>query len=104
MRWILNSAVLTGPGTYTYQLISDEEAIAWVKAGHWTSRVGYTETAAQISRMTGVYPEISREPSPMKAGDEALVVRLKYRGPAFNKGKYKPHPSDWEFGILIKKE
>jgi hypothetical protein len=52
--------------------------------------------------VAGVRPEISREASPMAPGDEALVVRLKYRvqDPA-TKGAWQPGLDDWEWGLLV---
>jgi len=99
MRYILNSAVLTAPGTYQYRLIGAEEAREWALAGPFVSRVGYAETAQFIRDLTGVEPELSREESKMEPGDEALVVRLKYRlrDPKV-KGAFQPGPDDWELG------
>lgn len=101
MRYLLNSAVLTGPGRYDYRLVSAEEAADWVRNNTWESRIGYQGAAERICAISGIRPEISREATAMEPGDEALVVRLKYRvrNPG-RKGAYHPGPDDWEYGIL----
>lgn len=101
MKYLLNSAVITGPGTYTYRLATPEEAAAWIKSGGWVSRIGYPATAGYIEALSGIRPDLSREATAMKPGDEALVVRLKYRvqNPG-KKGAFQPGPDDWEYGIL----
>ena len=101
MRYLLNSAVITGPGLYEYRLVATEEAAEWIRRGGWVSRIGYPQTADHIERLSGVRPALSREASPMEAGDEALVVRLKYRvtDPG-QKGAVPIGPEDWEYGIL----
>lgn len=102
MRYLLNAGVITGPGVYEYRLVSPEEAAEWIQAGGWTSRIGYPQTAEWIERLSGVRPPLSREASPMQPGDEALVVRLKYRvADPSRKGEVLPvGPNDWEYGLL----
>lgn len=101
MRYLLNSAVITAPGRYEYRLVSSEEAAAWLRQGNFISRIGYPATADHIKALSGIRPEISREATAMQSGDEALVVRLKYRvqNPG-EKATYQPGPEDWEYGIL----
>jgi len=103
MKYLLNSAVITAPGVYEYRLVTPQEAAAWIRAGGWVSRIGYPQTADWIEQLAGVRPELSREASVMEAGDEALVVRLRYRvaDPA-QKGAVPVQPEDWEYGILKK--
>lgn len=101
MRYLLNSAVITGPGLYLYELASVTEALEWLREGPAESRIGYAETRDYIARTFGVQVPLSREPSPMQPGDEALVVRLRYRvGNPAAKGRVAPKDSDWEIGIL----
>jgi len=101
MRYLLNSAVITAPGTYTYRLVSPQEATAWLRQGNFISRIGYPATAAHIQALSGIRPELSREATAMQPGDEALVVRLKYRLQDPNqKAIYRPKSEDWEYGIL----
>ena len=101
MRYVLNSAVITGPGVYGYRLISKEDAAAWVQAEEFASRVGYPNTAQHIKDISGIRPPLSREATAMQPGDEALVVRLKYRmtNPG-DKATFAPGAEDWEYGIL----
>jgi len=103
MRYVLNSAVITGPGRYEYRLVTAREAGEWLAAGPVESRVGYAETLSYIADFFGVDLPLSREATQMIPGDEALVVRLKYRiaDPAM-KGRVEPAPEDWELGILVK--
>ena len=104
MRFLLNSAVITGPGTYVYRLVSEAEAAKWIQEGGWVSRIGYQATAEHIRCISGVRPDVSREQTAMEPGDEALIVRLKYRvqDPTM-KAIYIPNPEDWEYGILEKR-
>lgn len=101
MRYLLNSAVITAPGTYTYQIIGEDAAAEWVRAGGWESRIGYPATADHIQALSGVRPPMSRGATSMQPGDAALVVRLKYRldNPAA-KAAWRPSPHDWEYGIM----
>ena len=79
MRYILNSAVITSPGTYRYRLLSVEEAKDWLDRGGFYSTIGYEETADAFERIFGVRPEVRRELIKMNPGDEALVFRLTKR-------------------------
>ncbi|NMA64462.1 MAG: DUF1874 domain-containing protein [Syntrophomonadaceae bacterium] len=101
MRYLLNSAVITDPGRYDYRLISETEMVGWVRTGSWASHIGYQDTAKHIHAVSGIMPNTNRKIVAMKPGDEALVVRLKYRvqDPS-QKGAYQPDPDDWEYGIL----
>jgi len=101
MRYLLNSAVITVPGRYDYRLVSKEEAARWIQAGEWVSRIGYPATADHVHTLSGIRPGLNREATVMQPGDEALVVRLKYRmqNPG-QKASYLPGPEDWEHGIL----
>lgn len=101
MRYLLNSAVITGPGEYSYRLVTAEEAAAWLKEKSFVSRIGYPATADHIERLSGIRPELSREATSMRPGDEALIVRLKYRlADPGQKANHAPGPDDWEYGIL----
>lgn len=102
VRYLLNSAVITQPGTYSYRLITSVDAGLWLARPGWVSRVGYPANARFLeSLVPGIHVPLSREATAMEAGDEALVVRLKYRleDPTVKKG-YEPKPDDWEFGLL----
>lgn len=78
MRYILNSAVVTAPGTYTYRHITPKEAKLWVQSPGWISTIGYEETAAALSLVTGVTIPTDRRVIRMYPGDSALVFRLTF--------------------------
>lgn len=101
-RYVLNTAVISNPGLYAYRLVDAAEARAWLGRGPAVSRVGYPATADYIRRALGVDLALSREPTDMHTGDEALVVRLKYR---MSDPRPKAVDSGWgeedfELGIL----
>ena len=105
MYYVLNSAVITGPGVYKYRLASPEEVKSWLRARNWVSRVGYVATIEHIKQLTGIQLSLSREETRMEPGDQALVVRLKYRlQDPTQKGQWQPGTEDWEYGILTRIE
>ncbi len=87
MRYILNSAVITAPGTYEYKHITPAEALTWLREGAWESCVGYMETAQALSLIAKITIPVSRKIITMQAGDEALVFRL-----VFPQG-FRPDPT-----------
>lgn len=104
VRWVINSAVIAAGcfGTYTYHAMTPESACEWLHDGPFTSRIGYPECQKFLR---GIAPDLTvpltRELSPMDAGDEALVARLKTRIPSPElKGRWVPKPDDWELGLL----
>ncbi len=76
MRYLLNSAVVTAPGRYTYRLVTPQEAREWAARGPYASTLGYAETAALASEILGVPVPVDRRVIRMAPGDEALVIRL----------------------------
>lgn len=78
-RYILNSAVITTPGTYTYRLVSVDEAKEWLMREPFESTLGYQETAVCLSAITGIPVKVDRKMVKMQVGDEALVFRLTCR-------------------------
>jgi hypothetical protein len=76
MKYILNSAVVTSPGRYEYRLIDVAQATAWLAYGGWQSTIGYAETAAALSELTGIEIPVNRAMIRMRPGDQALVFRL----------------------------
>src|SRR5712691_9694196 len=101
MHYILSSAVIGRPGHYEYKLLTELEAEIWLKQSRFVSRVGYRETVRFIEDRFGVRCPPSREAIAMQPGDEALVVRLKYRLPDLAaKGPLNPRSDDWEIGLL----
>lgn len=106
--YILNSAVITAPGTYKYDLTTPSGARAWLLSHTWVSCIGYEETAKALSELTsfsGKYPPISipvnrlvvkmqceENPNWEEEGvfyrcDEALVFRLVFPS------RYRPDPA-----------
>ena len=75
-RYILNSAVITAPGVYEYQVTTVERAREWARQGPFVSTIGYQETAAFASELLGVGVPMNRRTITMAPGDEALVVRI----------------------------
>ena len=88
MKYILNSAVITNPGTYEYYRIEIKEAAFWIVAYKWQSCIGYQETADALRVLTGQEIPVNRRQIKMEVGDEALIFRLTKRvSDPENKGK-----------------
>lgn len=88
-RYLLNSAVITAPGSYDYELVTAAQARDWYSNGTATgisgrrrphpapiSTIGYAETAAALGELLGVEIPVDRRSITMEPGDEALVFRL----------------------------
>jgi hypothetical protein len=105
-RFILNSAVLTSPGRYSYRLVGVEEARSWAKRGEFISAVGYQETAEALSTLLGVEVPAQRVEIQMQPGDEALVFRLRVRPEPGKKGGLGQDflLEHAEFGLLVREE
>lgn len=91
MRYLLNSAVITAPGRYSYRHLTAEEAAEWYRellaayeaavarreaAAPPVSTIGYPETAAALGELLGAAIAVDRRTITMAPGDEALVFRL----------------------------
>lgn len=103
MRMVINSAVITSPGVYEYREVSVEMARRWLAGGPVTSYIGYENTREWIARRLEVFLPINRSARHMEPGDEALVVRLRYRlsDPSMKAGGgVALNDSDVELGIL----
>lgn len=100
-KWLLNSAVMAAGayGTYEYSPATAEDLRELV-AGPYCSRIGYPETAAHVERLTGHRPALSREPSVLEPGDEAIVVRLRYRVDPGSKETHRPNENSWEIARI----
>jgi len=79
MKYILNSAVITTPGLYSYHLITIDEMINWLQQGNWISTIGYPETANVLEKLSGFPISVNRIQIRMEKRDEALVFRLTQR-------------------------
>lgn len=77
-RYLLNSSVITWPGTYVYDIVTVPEAVRWVNEGPWTSFIGYEQTCRALEQLLGLRQSIpvNRRTIRMRAGDEALVFRI----------------------------
>jgi hypothetical protein len=105
-RYVLNSAVLTSPGRYSYRLVGAEEARDWAQRGDFVSAVGYPETAEVLSALLGMEVPVQRVEVQMQPGDEALVFRLRVRPEPGKKGNLGQDflLENTEFGILVREE
>jgi hypothetical protein len=108
MKYLLNSAVVPvgGDGNYNYVTIDKDDAANWLLlyADEFVSRIGHAETARFIESMApGVSVPTNRDATAMNTGDEALVVRLRYRvqNPG-EKSSLNPSPDDYDFSLLVK--
>ncbi|GIV51404.1 MAG: hypothetical protein KatS3mg038_3205 [Candidatus Kapaibacterium sp.] len=106
-RYLLNSAVITAPGTYVYDYLSPEQAREWYGYGPVISTIGYAETAAALSDLLGADIPVNKVNIVMYPGDEALVFRLVLPPgtPRLNpqdKGRISQivHAGHWELGLL----
>lgn len=76
-KYLLNSAVLTATGEYSYLHVSHDEAKAWYENGpEPISTIGYEQTAAALGRILGREVVVSRTTIQMRRHDSALVFRL----------------------------
>ena len=78
-RYILNSAVITTPGTYSYEKLTLFEAKKWLEKGEFYATIGYRETCDAFEQVFGIRIEPNRQQIYMDCGDEALVFRLTTR-------------------------
>jgi hypothetical protein len=77
MRYLLNSAVITAEGTYSYRYLSEDQARYWAGEGpEPISTIGYQETADALAAILGRPVVVDRKTIVMKPGDQALVFRL----------------------------
>lgn len=107
-RYVLNSAVITTPGMYSYHLIDQEKAQKWLADGNFESTIGYQETCDALEIISGVKVPMNRKQIRMQPADEALVFRLTgFRlGDPTMKGKLTKEfvLKNCELGILRKEE
>lgn len=78
--YILNSAVITNPGDYTYQLLTTDQAHGWLTSNpNAFSTIRYESTAKAFQVLFKKSVALNSIGITMEAGDEALVFRLKAR-------------------------
>jgi hypothetical protein len=95
---LMNSAMMPDEGTYTLKRCTKDEFVKLLQSNKFESFIGYPDTAAFISRISGVDIEVSRQQTAVNDGDILLIVRLKYRvaDPA-EKARFTPSDDDFEF-------
>jgi len=102
---LLGAAVLTGPGSFEYALISQSEAVGLLRLHAATSRVhshiGHEATATLLSRLAGYEIPVNRVPVVQGLGQRAVVVRLRHRPPAVG-DVTDLNVDHLEFGLLVR--
>ena len=95
-KFLMNSAVIPAGkyGDWKYERATWRELAAWMEEGNYESRICYQDTANLIEKMTGRSVPLSRDLAEMQEGDEAMVVRMRYRLAK------SMDPADWEVGRL----
>jgi len=89
-KYLLNSAVITSPGTYNYWLVAPERAKRWSTPNKSiVSTIGYEQTAEALSQILGWEVPVNRKTITMFPEDEALVFRL-----VFKEGTSRIDPQD----------
>ncbi len=76
-RFVLNSAVITSPGDYSYSLLRYADAKRWLERGPFESAVTFDVTAQVLRAVTGIDVPVRRRAVRMQRGDEALIARVK---------------------------
>jgi STIV B116-like len=95
---LLNAAVMPVPGTYRLAPMTPEQFAAALRAGGWTSYVGYPEASRLLEELSGVPIPLNRGSTPVDDGDTLLIARLRYRvGNPATKGQFKAEIADYEF-------
>lgn len=102
---LLNSAVITSPGTYhACQLTQEEfsqEVVGASMLKKLRSYIGYEETATHIQSLTGVPIPVNRDMVIPLPGDTLLVCRPAYRVEPAQKGQARPiYPEDWIYMMI----
>jgi len=104
MNFIINAAMIPCAGTFKYKELSGMEFERTTQEFYRSglkSMIGYPDTVAMIEAMTGCNVGLNRGKFEMMIGDQAIVIKLKYRVPdPKQKGRFTPEKSDFEFGLL----
>lgn len=80
VSYLLNAAVLTAFGRYTFKEISIDEARLILNEGY-ISAIGHSATAKILSTLLGLQVEVNRINSRQEIGDRAIVFWLSQRQP-----------------------
>lgn len=102
MLYVLNSAVITNPGLYLYQLLTPDE-VKQLLQNKFISFVGHESTAIALSQLAGVQIPVNRGMCALLKGDRAVVCRIKTRLPE-GCVLSQLSPEDFELGLLTRLE
>ena len=103
--WLLNSAVLTSYGHYSYVSITRDEVLRLMQSEPFISAIGHAATATVLSEQLGIEVPMNRIQIAMDVADKAIVFRLRDRLPEYavlSKVELMTLPS--EFGLLTRVE
>lgn len=79
--YVLNTPILTAYGLWRFEGPVDVGRAAEVLRGGFVSAIGHAGAAEFLTRLLGVPVPVNRTSIEMRAGDRALVLRLKARLP-----------------------
>lgn len=100
--YLLNSAVLTAFGEYSYQPIELDEARRRLHGG-FVSAVGHAGAAEFCTKLLGLETPLNRIAICMEQGDGAVVVRIKNRLPEGHSLTYDEVAAmEYELGLLTR--
>ena len=101
MIYLLNGAILTNYGQYSFEKIPVETVTKLLKEFTFTSAIGHEATAKLITELTGVYVPLSRIQVTLNPGDNGIVFRLLNRLPEGKVLSYEELKNiQYEFGLL----
>ena len=107
MLLLMNSAMMPSDGTYRRESITKREfkKLFELNKNSYKCYIGYPNACQHASKLLGVELVLNRDETDFKAGDIALVIKLKYRVNPDGKSKnvqYKEE--DYEFIKVTKIE
>lgn len=95
---LMNAANMPNDGVYWRHTITKEEFVKLIKdADEIYSSIGYESVAALITELTDIPVEKNRDLTVLNPTDTILVIKLKYRVGAKDKGYVEPTINDYEF-------
>lgn len=74
--WLINSAVLTAFGEYSYEPLTVEAARELVASGRFESAIGHAVTAQLLADQLGIPVSHNRVAITMQPGDRSIVFRV----------------------------
>lgn len=91
-KYLLNSAVVTSPGVWSYRHISLREFTELLPDAE--SFIGFKEAAKAITVLTGIDVPVNRTRCDLEEGESALIFRL-----AFPPGTKRPEKAKGGFPV-----